>query len=119
MAKLDKIARVPIHLINWAMLGLILIATPYVASAKLGGLQIVSTRTSQMLAMGGFGLAIAVNLIGAILIFHKKAKSRKACQQWCVIYTGFLVVVLLVYLQYINFNWLKEWLTQLAGTLGL
>jgi len=113
MATLDKLTRIPIHLINWTFLGLILIATPYVATGKLFSLQIIDAPTAQMLAIIGLALALGFNLVSATMLFSKTAKLRKICWQWCGIDAAFLFVFVLVMRGVIQFGWLRDWIVHL------
>jgi len=119
MAKLDKAVQFPVHLFNWAFLALVLISAPYVASLQLGGVQLVATRTAQYLAIGGFGLGVMLNFLGAAFLFRGKAKLRRLCWQWCFIHVAFLGAILLVFWGYVHFDWLREWLSSAADSMGL
>lgn len=119
MATLDKLTRIPVHLINWALLGLILIATPYIATGKLLGMEIIDAPTAQTLASIGLALACGFNLVGATMLFRKKAKLRKVCWEWCAIDAVFLIVFVLVLQGVVRFQWLKEWLVRMQQQFGL
>jgi surface polysaccharide O-acyltransferase-like enzyme len=119
MATLDTLTRAPVHLINWCLLGLILIATPYVSTGKLFGVLIIDATTAQTLAIAGFALAFGFNLVGATVLFRKKAKLRRLCWKWCGIDAVFLIVFVLVLEGVVQFQWLKDWLVRIQQQFGL
>jgi len=118
MAKLDKLTQFQVHLTNWAFLALVLVALPYVAGAPFGGWQIMDRETAQVLGIIGFSIALILNIGGAVLFFRRQKKSRKTCWQWCLIHAMFVVVFILVLFQWIEFQWLKDWVVWVSSQLG-
>lgn len=113
MAKLDSIKRFPLHALNWALVALTLIAAPIIASRRFAGVEVTSSAHVQRLALGGFCVALALNLAGALLVFRPSRKLRRICWEWSAVHAAFAIVLLLVLYDVVHFEWLRdglEWL---------
>lgn len=108
MAKLDTIKQFPLHALNWALVALILIAAPILASRQFAGVEITSSVHVQRLALGGFCVALALNLAGALLVFRPSRKLRRVCWEWSVVHAAFAIVFLLVLNDVVHFEWLRD-----------
>lgn len=96
-----------IKAINCALLIIIMVGIPAVASASLGNLQVSSKPTKRMLILWGLSLAAIANAAGALGLI-KNAKDRQLCRDWAFGFAGLLLIEYAYFQGYLNFDWLKQ-----------
>lgn len=101
-----------IHLLNLALLVIVLIGLPAVASARLGGLGISSIGTRHLLVFWGTAVAVVVNL-GLYFTLARSSPDRKRCLEWMFSFLLLLGAEWLYFNGHLQFGWLKDWLLKL------
>jgi Co/Zn/Cd efflux system component len=99
--------RLLVQLANVFVLVVIVIGVPAITSLRFGSVRLLSDARLQMLTLGGFGLAVAVNLIGAIA-FSKDRKGRNTCWTWALLFALMLAAEYAYIRGYLQFGWLKD-----------
>jgi hypothetical protein len=98
--------------VNCALLVIILIGIPAVSKSRFGSWDISSVPIAQKLTFVGLSLAIILNVLGAIL-FVPGPKAKALCAEWAFIFGGLLFLEYAFIQDWINFNWLKNFLVWL------
>jgi hypothetical protein len=101
-----------IHLLNLALLVIVLIGLPAVASARLGGLGLSSIGTRHLLVFWGTAAAAIVNLV-LLFTLAKSPPDRKRCLEWMFSFLALLGAEWLYFNGHLQFGWLKDWLLKL------
>jgi hypothetical protein len=96
-----------IHLINGALLVIVLIGVPSITSRHVAGVAVSSTSKMQLLTLWGLGIAAAANMFLA-LFGGLKQPVRKLLFLWCVAFSAILLLEVLHFQGVIHFRWLKE-----------
>ena len=96
-----------IHLVNGALLVIVLIGVPSITSKQVAGVTVASTSRTQALTLWGLGIAAGANLLVA-LFGGVKRPSRKLLLTWCVAFSVVLLVELMYFEGVIHFRWLKD-----------
>ncbi len=96
-----------IHLVNWAVLVIILVGFPTVTSMRIGGLQVTAMKIFQQLTLWGFGVAIAANLAAAFFLTRKR-RFEQLYYNWAIVHGALLVFLYLFFNHVVDFAWLKE-----------
>jgi len=107
--------RLFVHLVNSALMVIILIGIPAITSLRFGSIRLNSNPKLQMLTLGGLALASAGNLIGALFLTVDK-KTRRACGAWALLFGIILAAEFLYVRGFIRFGWLKEFLLWIQET---
>ena len=101
-----------IHLLNAAVLGIILLGVPAITSRRFWDLQLSSVPKFQMLTLWGLALAGVGNLLAAGFL-ARKPKQRRPYWVWAAVFAVFWVAEFLHFQGYIRFDWLKNVLLEL------
>jgi hypothetical protein len=105
--------RLMIHLVNWALLIIVLIGIPSITSKQFGGLAVSSVSKWQMLTLWGLGLIAAGNLL-LVLFAKPKRRIRNLLLVWSIVFSAILVFEILLFAEVIHFEWLKDLLVGLS-----
>jgi hypothetical protein len=104
-----------IKCVNCAVLIVILIGVPAVASAQFWHWQISSAPTARTLTFWGLVLAASGNVLVAT-IFLKGRKEQALCAEWTFVFAGLWLLEYAFVRGDFNFDWLKQillWLQNL------
>ncbi len=104
--------RILIILCNCLLLILLLVGLPAATREQWGDLQLSSASTGRTLLFAGLGLALLLNLAGALWLV-KVRKHKVLCWEWSAVYAGLLLAGYAFTRGWLNFHWLRqtlEWL---------
>ena len=104
--------RILIITANWLLLVLLLLGLPAATRAQVGNLQLSSAATGRLLLLSGLGIALALNLLGALRLV-KARQNRTLCWEWTALYTALLLATAAYFHGWFNFLWLRhtlQWL---------
>jgi hypothetical protein len=93
--------------VNCALLVIVLIGLPAVASARLWHLQLSSIPMAQWLMFWGLGIAAVGNIFAAFFLTLGR-KSKIHCWEWAAVFGGLWLAFYGYTCGYFNFLWLKH-----------
>jgi hypothetical protein len=113
----EKVVRVtPIHVLNTALIAILMIGVPAVTGIDLGSLRLSSDTWLERLVVGGLALGVTGNAFAGGLL--KRRRQRRACWAWMLVHAAVLLVAILAQQGWIHFDWLREFLDQLGRWAG-
>jgi hypothetical protein len=108
------VRRSSIHFINIAVLIILVIGLPAVASLRFGGVAFSSVEIRHLLVFWSAGIAAIANLVASRKVAKGKP-GRRCCRDWAILYLALMGAEWLFHAGYLKFDWLKEWLLRLKG----
>lgn len=99
--------------LNVLVLGLILIGLPNAIHLDLGFYRVFDPAQVQWLILVGAALAGVTNGLAATFWIRRK-KEKALCRSWALGYGAVILLQGLLLLEWIHFDWLRDWLQRLS-----